>query len=422
MKHLLLSSALVLSVAAHGQTYFYIDNIGIDPPAPTTSDNINIDLIGNLSSTGASVAFSSASVNGGVVTLTVNSIDPGGLAVLVPHTETIPLGQLAAGTYSIVIGGTATGDFAPQPEHIFTVIGGGNLPACDSLVMQGLQYTAYSDSIELFVSNPSSVLFDYPNFILYDDNGDTLAIEITNYFGIGQGPQRHLLAIHPDATLPTGPFSGALELWTGFTTSLACTFAITGDLCPPAPCSNAVVSIINTGGALVVSSFSWTISDSLGNAVAQGQLQLGNAQMDTASICLPPGNYTLSMSQPVPSGGQLYFGMGDVTGPIVQDAFVQGSTNELEFQFYRHCIDAGTAVNPVPAGADLSVTFDTGDLVVSSNSTIGLVRLCDAQGRVVLEERVPGHSGTIDVRPLASGCYSILQPLVGPRGTRFVKP
>ncbi|MEO8068751.1 MAG: T9SS type A sorting domain-containing protein [Flavobacteriales bacterium] len=422
MKHLLLSSGFFLSVAASGQTYFYVDNIGIDPSAPTTADNISIELIGNLSSTGASVAFTSAIMNGGVVTLTVNSVDPGGLAVLVPHTETIPIGQLAAGTYAIVITGVATGDFAPQPEHTFTVIGGVNLPACDSLVMQGLQYAAYTDSIELVVSNPSSVLFDYPNFILYDDNGDTLAVETVNYFGIGQSPQPHSLAIHPAATLPTGPFSGTLELWTGFTTSLACTFAITDDLCPAASCTDAVVSIINTGGAIVVSSFSWTITDSLGNTAATGQLQLGNAQSDTSSICLPPGNYLLSMTQPAPSGGQLFFGMGDGTGAIVQEAFVQGSTNELEFRFYRHCIDAGTAVTPVPPGADLSITLTSGILLVSANNALGLLRIHDAQGRMVQQQRIPGNTGTIDIGHLASGCYSIVQAQGNIRSTRFVKP
>ena len=423
MKHLILCAGLVLSIATSGQTYFYIDNISVDPVAPTTSDNISIDLTGNLSSSGSYVAFTSANIVGNIVTLTVNSASTGGLAVLVPHTETIAIGQLAAGTYTIAITGTATGDFAPQPEHSFNVTGGGNLPACDSLIFYSIQYAAYYDSIiEVTVSNPSSVLFDYPGFILFDDNGDTLAIETVNYFGIGQFPQIHSLFVHPGATLPSGPFTGTLELWTSFYTNLSCTFPITDDLCPPGPCSNAVVFIGNTGGAFVVSSFPWAITDSLGISVASGQLQLGNAQTDTANVCLPPGTYVLTMTQPNISGGQLFYGMGNGTGPIVQDTFIQGSTNQMTFQFYANCVDDGTAIAPAPMAAALMIAVDNGMLSVRSNAGLGLLRILDLQGRVVLEELVAGYNGVLDVHQLASGCY-VLAPASGSvRGLRFVKP
>ncbi|MBK9758734.1 MAG: hypothetical protein IPO90_01875 [Flavobacteriales bacterium] len=52
-KQLLLCAALACSTLASAQTYFYIDEIAVVPQQPTTFDNISINLIGGLSSTGA---------------------------------------------------------------------------------------------------------------------------------------------------------------------------------------------------------------------------------------------------------------------------------------------------------------------------------------------------------------------------------
>ncbi|MBK6776225.1 MAG: hypothetical protein IPG74_10425 [Flavobacteriales bacterium] len=66
MKPLLLAIGILCSTFVSGQTYFYVDNIAVDPLAPTTADNISIDLVGGLSSTGAYVISTSASVVGSV--------------------------------------------------------------------------------------------------------------------------------------------------------------------------------------------------------------------------------------------------------------------------------------------------------------------------------------------------------------------
>ncbi len=423
MKPLLLAISILCSAFVSGQTYFYVDNIAVDPLAPTTADNISIDLDGGLSSTGAYVVSTSASVVGSVVTLTVHSADLGGLAVIVPHTETVQIGQLASGTYTLVITGTATGDFAPQPEHVLTVSGGPNLPACDSLVIVSIEYSAFTDTmIDLTVYNNSAVLFDYPGFILFDGNGDTLAMETVNYFGIGQNPQVHLLTIHPNANLPMGSFSGTLELWTGFYVDHACTFNITEDLCPSGPCSDAIVYIENTGGAFVVSSFSWTITDSLANTVGAGQLQLGNQQYDTANVCLPPGIYTLSMTQPNASGGQLYFGMGTGSGTTLEDFFVQGSTNAMNFEFYPLCVDGSTSVQEPLGEMGPNVYVMNDVLYVSATRMLGSVRVYDAQGRILIAEQVTGSSTTIPLARLSSGWYVLSLADGSTHSVRFVKP
>ncbi|MDQ3052064.1 MAG: T9SS type A sorting domain-containing protein [Bacteroidota bacterium] len=102
---------------------------------------------------------------------------------------------------------------------------GQNLPACDSLVINCCTFNVPgSDSLILTVTNYSSVLFDYPSFVLFNSNMDTIAIETVNYFGIGNGPQNHYLNIVAPLVLP---FTGYLNLYTLFNSTLACSFPFT---------------------------------------------------------------------------------------------------------------------------------------------------------------------------------------------------
>ncbi len=101
---------------------------------------------------------------------------------------------------------------------------GQNLPACDSLVIDCCSFNPPgSDSLMITVTNFSSVLFDYPSFVLLDMNMDTIAVETVNYFGIGSNPQTHYMNLVAPLVLP---FSGYLNLNTLFNSSLACTFPI----------------------------------------------------------------------------------------------------------------------------------------------------------------------------------------------------
>jgi hypothetical protein len=71
-----------------------------------------------------------------------------------------------------------------------------NLPACDSLVITCCAFDSLgANTVTIFVSNPSSVLFDYPGFVLLDASMDTIAKETVNYFGIGTNPQPHTMNI-----------------------------------------------------------------------------------------------------------------------------------------------------------------------------------------------------------------------------------
>ena len=100
-----------------------------------------------------------------------------------------------------------------------------NIPACDTLIINCCQVNGGGpNTLLLTAANSSSVLFDYPGFALLDQNGDTIAIETTNYFGIGTFPQPHVMNIVAPLVLP---FTGTLQLYMLFFDTLACEFPIT---------------------------------------------------------------------------------------------------------------------------------------------------------------------------------------------------
>lgn len=98
-----------------------------------------------------------------------------------------------------------------------------NIPACDSLLIECCTFDITQNTVTLIASNYSSYLFDYPGFIIYNSDMDTVAIETVNYFGISTGQPHTLNIIQPIGL----PFSGILQLHVLFYDSLTCTFPVT---------------------------------------------------------------------------------------------------------------------------------------------------------------------------------------------------
>ena len=98
-----------------------------------------------------------------------------------------------------------------------------NIPACDSLIIECCSFDVTQNIVTLIASNYSSYLFDYPGFILYNTDMDTVAIETVNYYGISTEQPHWLNIIHPFSL----PFNGILELYVLFYDSLTCTFEVT---------------------------------------------------------------------------------------------------------------------------------------------------------------------------------------------------
>lgn len=386
MRPITLVLALVAVRLAAAQTYFYIDEIVVVPASPTTSDNVSIQLSGNLSSSGSYIVSADAQVNGSIVALTVIAASTGGLTVLVPHAETVSIGQLPAGDYTIAFTLNSFGilDGAPAPQHHFTVTGG---DPCGDLDIVSVRWHAFSDTaIVVHVMNNSTQGFNYPNFILFDANGDTLAKETVNFFGIA-GESWHLLRVMDGATIPLSPFNGTLELWTLFTEEFACSWPITFDLCPPGPCATFMPSLGNYGGALVIGTFNWTVWDDDFAEVASGQFEMtASEQYVSASLCLPPGSYMLDVSPtgPPTGGAPMFFatdesGYGTELWPVAWSLPVS-----LPVNFYAPCIDGTNAV-PESRSTPLRARPTANGLLLEriDGSAIGPVELFDAHGRLI---------------------------------------
>lgn len=384
-----LTLCLLLAAAAtsSAQTFFYIDQIAVSPAAPTTSDNVSIQLIGDLSDTGASILVADAGVGGYIVSITLVANSDGGLTVLVPHTETLQLGQLAAGTYTIDFTDASIGiwDGAPPEQHTFTVTGDGSEP-CDDLELVSVYWHPFTDTaLVVHVRNNSTALFDYPNFILLDDANDTLAVETVNFFGIGE-ESWHVMQLREGVELPNVPFSGRLELWTQFTSELACAWEHIFDPCPPEPCSELSPTLMNVGGSVVTGLFNWGVFDD-GVIVANGQFELTtDVQYTDTTICLPPGNYGVNVS-PVDPGqtGILYY---SVTTPgFLSTPSAQVTTSLpmlMPFSFFGPCIPGGQSVQELLPDALLTAPVQGGLQVWNNASTaLGPVWLFDAQGRLL---------------------------------------
>ena len=406
MRTFLLFLLSFLLHSAGAQTYFYINNITVVPSAPTVSDQIEIHVQGSLSSTAAFIQDVQYSIEGNTVHITIVAAVSGiGLDVLVPHTEIVQIGALPAGDYTVHFMGDNILDSAPEPEHDFTVTGGGT-SACDSLQIVSVVYHAFSDSlIEVRLMNSGSEIFSYPGFILYNADGDTIAIETVDLFGIG-GESTHRLVIHPDAELVDPTFTGTLELWTDFYDTLACTFQMEVVLCPPS-CATIIPYVMNLGGAIVNNSFEYIIHDADG-AVASGILELANEiQFDSDTICLPAGEYSMLVTPGPGQGGQPYGGVlspGYFSGPQQP---VTSPPIELEFDFYEPCIEIIELIEDDGNEETFRFSQFQGRLLIENltQGPIGNIALIDIRGAELMSTISYTPSAQIQIGTLASGVY-----------------
>jgi hypothetical protein len=385
LRSLLLLPVVATATLLHAQTYFHLQQVQVVPAEPTTSDQVEVHLIGQLSDPGAQVQVPGLTVVGHVVDITLTAGSSGGLAVLVPHIEVVQVGTLPAGAYTIVMNAASSGvnDAAPAEEHLFTVSAGG--APCHELQIE-VQWHPFTDTaVVVHVTNPSAELFDYPNFILFDDQGDTLAIETVNFFGIAT-ESWHMLSVVDGAVL-SNDLNGTLELWTGFTTTLACTWNGPFALCPPPFCAPVHPGIMNMGGALVLGAFTYMVHDAGGTLVAEGDWDLTEAvQMAYDTLCLPPGQYTMRVvPHQASTGGAAVFTVaapGWVQGPMA--LVYQSEENTMPFDFFGACVDVGQSIHE-PAPDPLRAAPVRGGLWVhrTDQRPLGELWLFDAQGRAL---------------------------------------
>jgi hypothetical protein len=410
MRTLVLSALLACSATLSAQTYFYIDAIAVDPPEPTTADNISIQLIGGLSSGGAYIASSSAQVVGSQVIISIVAMDPGGITVIVPHTEVVPLGQLPAGTYTISFNAVNVGDFAPSPEHIFQVTGAGS--SCDSLIIQGVNWHPFQE--DALVVSAYHYLLDTlitPSFTLFDLQGDSIATETAPFpTWAPYQDDPHTLLLQPGVSLPGNTVEGTVDLSSPDFNGTACVFNASYDLCPTAACVDMSPVIQNLGGGITIGTFAWNITDGNGAAVAIGSFELTETQQaDTGSACLPPGTYTLLVAPlDEPTGGQPWVGVvqGTLVGP--SQPLMWTDPQPLSFGFYLPCVQ-GTESIGESAPHPFSVIQHGDQLSVrrADGRPIGPVALFDAQGRLVARNAGLGNEVRLSIATTAPGIYTL---------------
>ena len=410
MKNILALVLLVTcAVSSRAQTYYYINTIEVIPSAPTTNDDITITVQGDLSSTNSFIAEASFSVNGNTVSITLIASAQGiGIPVLTPHDESFNIGMLPAGEYVISISGVSINDGAPAPEHEF-VVSQFEPTACDSLIIDHVQWSAFSDtSIQVHVFNNSTTLFDYPGFVLLQGT-DSIARETVNYYLIA-GESYHTLALVDGATVPSSPFQAQLHLWTNIYQEQACTYDITVNLCPPAPCAPMVVYLNNLGNGLINDTLDWQLIDGNNAMVASGTFALGGAeQSDYDTLCVAPGDYSLSVTNDTFTGGQPFFGItvpGQYAGNEQPYTF-DNLPDVTSAVFYGPCIDPNNAVPEITIGNPVKA-WPVGDLLMVNavgNSLPGTFSLLDAIGREMRNGRITGNMGSVSLSGLAPGAY-----------------
>jgi hypothetical protein len=299
---------------------------------------------------------------------------------------------------------------------------------CDDLTIVSVRYSPFTDTIIIVeVTNAGSELFSYPGFVLINANGDTLAKETVNYFGIA-GQSVHHLTVRPGVAGPLDNFEGTLQLHTGFYDALACTWPMDQSLCFNGKCAQLVLAFENMGGALVVGDFHWTLQDELGAEVASGNFTMTpNSQFMSQSLCMAPGTYQYTLEAlGEPSGGgptmSVYAGEGFNQPGFSQSASWEG-INTMEVPFFIHCmVESPNAVEAADHGPGVRVYRQGAHIIIAHTSNIHTVELLSLDGRSV--GRWSPHATTFSVPSgMTAGVYAVrLGTTGGHQALRVVLP
>jgi hypothetical protein len=300
---------------------------------------------------------------------------------------------------------------------------------CADLTIVSVRYSAFSDTIILVeVTNQSNENFNYPGFVLIDANGDTLAHETVNFFGIGEQSVHHL-SVRPGVAAPLDHFAGTLHLYTDFFNEHACAWPLDQSLCSTGSCAPLVVAFENWGGALVLGDFAWSLLNEAGGSVASGTFNMTNQQQyERHSLCVPPGAYTYTLEAlGNPSGGGptmlVYGGEWFNQASLMQSASWEG-VNEMEVPFYLYCIEEEPNAMEEVAGSNTTayVFYQGPQTIITQGSNINTLEIFSIDGRS-MGRWSPNANIFIVPSEMASGMYVVrLHSDGGQRSLRVVVP
>lgn len=260
---------------------------------------------------------------------------------------------------------------------------------CDSLDFVSIGYSPFTDSLIIVqVENHNSMeIFDYPGFVLIDNNGDTLAKESVFYFGIGQ-QSVHTLEVRPGVLDPLENFSGNLELFTGFFSEQACSWSLDQSFCPQTECDSLILGFQNWGGALVIGDFAWSLLDSTQTVIESGVLTMtANEQYWFRGFCLPHAQYSFSLyalGQPSGGGPTMTASANSwFSSPTLSMPMDWNSGNVLDIPFYLHCISESPNGIQQAEKASLEILRNGGRLSLRSNDSMKTVEVFSIDGKMI---------------------------------------
>ncbi len=282
---------------------------------------------------------------------------------------------------------------------------------CDSLDFMSIQYSPFTDTV-IYVhvqNNNQNEIFDYPGFVLLDANDDTVALEMVNYFGIGQ-ESVHPLNVRPGVHDPSDNFEGTLHLYSGFYDTFECEWDLNQTLCADQPCDSVIIGFQNWGGALVVGDFHWEVADESAAVVDSGSFTMeANNQYWFYGLCLEPGTYTYGLTALTsPSGGgptltvssSTTFASPTMSAPL--DWFNNPGA-EIEFPFFTFCSPSPNNIEDVLATSSVSVRQDFQNNQLVSSAPIKSVLIYSSNGQLV-SELMPAAT-FVAIPNLAKGVY-----------------
>lgn len=262
---------------------------------------------------------------------------------------------------------------------------------CDSLEFVSVQYSPFTDSILVVevINHNNNEIFSYPGFVLLDDNGDTVALETVNYYGIGQ-QSVHSLHVRPGIHDPNSELNGTLKLYSGFFQEFACEWNLNRSFCPDAACDSLIIGFQNWGGALVLGDFAWSFLDSTNSVIDSGVLTMtANEQYWFRGFCLPHGRYSYSLTalgQPSGGGPTMTVSADSWYGsPTISQSLDWSSGNVLNFHFYDFCIDGGlpNAIAEENPESILKVIRNGGTVQLMATEMIQTVEIFAVNGSLV---------------------------------------
>ncbi len=285
---------------------------------------------------------------------------------------------------------------------------------CDSVDVISVKYSPFTDTlivVHVENNNPNEI-FDYPGFVLLDSNGDTLAKETVNYFGIG-GESIHTLEVRDGVHDPLNDFLGSMELHTNFYDVLACSWNLNQSLCADEPCDSMIIGLQNWGGALVIGDFTWQVDDEDGMLVDSGSFTMeAQGQFWSQGLCVPAGNYTYNLTALTqPSGGgpnmtvtsSSNFSASMISMPF--DWFNQVGS-DMDVPFYSFCAESPNSVESVIKEQHVQLIFNALTNTLLCNELMSSFNVYSASGQLVFTDTPRMNS--VSVPKLSPGMYVAL--------------